>query len=87
MKTLKITLRQSDAGQFRVERFTNTVQLSVGQLVPVATVENWCAMARVQVEVIGMVQDEEDSESPPVLNDARRPDALQLASACMEDNL
>jgi hypothetical protein len=84
MKTVKVTLRQADTGQFRVERFTNTVQLSVGQLVPVATVENWCALSRVQVEVIGMVQD--DKDCAPLLTEGR-PDALQLASKAMEGDI
>jgi hypothetical protein len=61
--------------RFRVEKFTNTVQLSIGQLVPVNKVEAWCCAERIQVECVGMVEDGETESID--LND--RPDALELA--------
>ena len=63
MKTVKITLRQ-DGQLFVVTRFSNTVQLSVGMKIDAKTVENWCSMPRVQVDVIGLVETETESETP-----------------------
>ena len=70
MKIVKITLRQAGNGLFQVEKFSNTVQLSVGMTVESSRVAEWCAMARVQVDCIGMVQ-QADSELP--LLDAAQP--------------
>ena len=73
MKIVKITLRQAGNGLFQVEKFSNTVQLSVGMTVESSRVAEWCAMARVQVDCIGMVQ-QADSELP--LLDAAQPQSV-----------
>jgi hypothetical protein len=62
IKPVTIILTQEPkAGFFRVARFVNTCQLSVGQVVPVSLVENWCSMLRVTVKVDGMTPETEDS--------------------------
>lgn len=63
MKQVKISLRQ-DGQSFVVTRFSNTVQLSIGMKIDAKTVENWCSMPRVQVEVIGLVETETENETP-----------------------
>jgi hypothetical protein len=62
MKTCKIVLRQGEAGLYRVERFTNTVELEVGMMVPRDKVREWTTLSRVQVEIVGMVDDEAEDE-------------------------
>lgn len=60
MKPVAIILTQEPkAGLFRVVRFVNTCQLSIGQIVPVSLVENWCSMPRVTVKVDGMTEQTE----------------------------
>ena len=79
MKTVKIILRQAGNGLFQVERFTNTTQLSIGMLVPVKRVTEWCAMTRVQIEVIGMVKQPETDSEPLELGEtqsSRKPSVL-----------
>ena len=83
MKICKVYLRQSGPDTFRVARFSNTTQLSVGMEVPRERVAEWCTMKRVNVDIIGMVEDEteETLELPPVTSkDVQRVDALQLAA-------
>ena len=58
MKTIKITLRQTDDGQFRVEKFSNTAQLSIGQLISRDQVSQWTVMNGVDFQVAGRVEDE-----------------------------
>ena len=88
MKICKVYLRQSGPDTFRVARFSNTTQLSVGMEVPRERVAEWCTMKRVSVDIIGMVEDEteETLELPPVTSkDVQRVDALQLAAQTMQD--
>ena len=88
MKICKVYLRQSGPDTFRVARFSNTTQLSVGMEVPRERVAEWCTMKRVNVDIIGMVEDEteETLELPPVTSkDVQRVDAFQLAAQTMQD--
>jgi hypothetical protein len=84
MKTVKITLLQ-DGAEFEVIKFSNTVQLSVGMRVPVSRVEEWCCMARVQVDIAGQVKEKEEEQLD--LTDERparqlaRPDAMAIVRA------
>ena len=81
MKTVKITLLQ-DGPEFEIVKVTNTVQLSVGMRVPVSRVEEWCCMARVQVDIVGQVKADEDEQLD--LTDERparqlsRPDTMAI---------
>ena len=76
MKTLTVKLTQEpSAGLFRVVSFTNTVQLSVGQVVKAATVEDWCLRPHVQVHVVGMTPQVDEEV---LLLDEPRTDALAL---------
>jgi hypothetical protein len=86
MKVCSIRLRQ-DGNLFRVESFTNTVELSVGMMVPKDKVAEWCSMKRVNVAVIGAVQEAEESPELEGLSmgDVQRVDALQLAAQAMKD--
>lgn len=55
MKTLRINLTQEPEGNaFRVVSWTNSTQLSVGQVVPAAVVAGWCERANIQVNVMGL---------------------------------
>ena len=58
MKTIKITLRQTADGNFRVEKFSNTSQLSIGQLISRDQVSQWTVMNGVDFQVAGRVEDE-----------------------------
>jgi hypothetical protein len=56
--------------------------------VPRERVAEWCTMKRVNVDIIGAVEDEteETLELPPVTSqDVQRVDALQLAAQTMQD--
>ncbi len=88
MKTCKITLRQA-GNLFRVDRFTNTTQLSIGMMVDRERVNNWCAMGLVQVEVVGVVEEEENAIDLDGATDHElsRVDALEMASQSMKDKL
>ena len=70
---MKITLRQ-DGQSFVVTRFSNTVQLSIGMKIDAKTVENWCIMPRVQVDVIGLVEREENET--PLLDAPRKVETI-----------
>lgn len=61
MKTIKIKLSQTPDGAFRVVSYANTVQLSVGQIVAPAVVENWARMPRVQFTVVGDNEQADDA--------------------------
>lgn len=65
MKTVSVVLTQEpESGFFRVQSFTNTVQLSIGQIVPAAKVGEWCTIPRVNVRVVGLTRTEtEDSQT------------------------
>jgi hypothetical protein len=81
MKTCKIVLLQ-DGNGFEVSRFSNTVQLSIGMRVPASRVAEWCAMSRVQVDIVGTVKRDDDSEldlsdCPPV-REIVRTDTLSM---------
>jgi hypothetical protein len=79
MKTVTITLTQEDSpGLFRVQSFTNTIQLSIGMLVKVESVEQWCATPRINVRVVGKTNP--DTNETPQLTDGEqvRHDALAL---------
>lgn len=85
MKLLKVTLRQTPEGSFQVEKFSNTAQLSIGQIIAHATVAEWCTRPRIQVDVIGMIEQADEQE---LLTEATptRHDALQLAGNHDENN-
>jgi len=88
MKTCKIKLRQVDGSTFRVESFSNTVELHIGQHVSRATVQAWTAMARVYVDVLGMVKAQEEAPSLQ-LEDGEpitRIDALAVAHEAEMEN-
>lgn len=80
MKTIAIHLTQEPApGLYRVARFTNTVQLSVGMLVKAADVEHWCATPRINVHVDGLTQPAKDQELPLLESgEQTRREALKL---------
>jgi hypothetical protein len=77
VKQVKITLRQ-DGQSFVVTRFSNTVQLSIGMRIDAKTVENWCIMPRVQVDVVGMVETEENDT--PLLDEPRQVETVTAAT-------
>ena len=84
MKTVKITLRQAGNGLFQVEKFSNTVQLSIGMTIPSERVAEWCAMSRVQVDCIGLVEQRDDEM--PLLDDCKAtpvsaPDTMAMIRA------
>lgn len=56
--------------------FSNTAQLSIGQIVPHKTVEDWTTRPHVNIHVLGMTPQVENEM--PALDDART-DALALA--------
>lgn len=80
MKTVTVNLTQEpNPGLFRVVSFSNTVQLSIGQIVPVAKVEDWCCIPRVNVRVIGLTAAQTDEQTPLLTDgDGVRHDALAM---------
>ena len=70
MKNIVIRLTQEPEGnQFRVVSWSNSTQLSVGQLIPAARVSEWCAAPRIQVHIVGMTPQEENQ--PLLLDDCK----------------
>lgn len=76
MKRVTITLTQDpEIGLYRVISLTNTVQLSIGQIVKHATVEGWCTSKGVTVKVQGMT---EQPDQQPLLMDAKERGQIAL---------
>lgn len=77
MKCVTVHVTQEPTvGKFRVVRFTNTVKLSIGQIVDADMVGQWCAAARINVHVDGMTRADDESEETNLLCDAGRVNAL-----------
>lgn len=87
MKVCKVTLRQGIGGLYRIDKVSNTTELQLGSYVPRDKVREWCAMKRVNVEIVGLVEEEEAAPELQGLTcqDVQRVDALQLAAETMKD--
>lgn len=87
MKLCKIKLREDGPSLYRVISYSNTTLLTVGMVVPRERVAEWCTMKRVNVDIVGAVEEEEDQLELPATTtaDVQRVDALQLAAQTMKD--
>ena len=63
MKPRTINVRQTPTGEFRVESFVNTLDLTVGQIVKREKLDAWNVYPSVRINVLGLVPEDETKEN------------------------